>query len=230
MEIIRLTQRSLFVRQYQYLNTNFAIKIEKLKQIWLFNCHEGCQHLLARKKLKISQITKIIITELSIRNVSGLLGLLSSLSLSTKMSKLDIYGPPGLINYLIRGRRYSQTSFHYVISIYNIQTGLVVANDFCRLYAFSSTLYASCFQYIILTSEKAGKFNLCKAISYQISAGPLYNKLKLGATFVLPDGTVISGTNFVYRYYLGYKIVFISNHGKRQFCEVESNSQVIICK
>nr|AYR06355.1 hypothetical protein [Renouxia sp.] len=230
MEIINLTQKSLFVSQYQYVDSSFVIKIENLKQIWLFNCCEGCQHLLAQKKLKISQIAKIIITELTVRNVSGLLGLLSSLSLSTRISKLDIYGPRGLIQYIVSGCKYSQTSFHYVISVYKIKTGPVIVNNFCQLYAFSDKFSSLCFQYIIITSERAGRFNVYKAAGNRISLGPLYNKLKLGSTFILPDGSVMPGTKFIKNYYLGHKISLVFNYGKRQSCEIGEGSQFILYK
>lgn len=228
MEIINLTQTSLFVDRCEYLDSSFVIKIENLKQIWLFNCCEGCQHILAKKKLKIGQIAKIIITKLTVRNVSGLLGLLSSLSLNTKISRLDIYGPQGLIQYIVSGCKYSQTSFHYAISVYSIKTGPVIVNNFCQLYAFSEKFPNLCFQYIIITSERAGRFSVCKAMDNRIPSGPLYNKLKLGGIFILPDGSVISGTKFIKNYYLGHKISLVFNYGKRKSYEIGSNSQFML--
>lgn len=48
MEIINLTQNyPSIVRTY----TSFACNLKQLKEVWIFNCCQGCQHLLGKKKL-----------------------------------------------------------------------------------------------------------------------------------------------------------------------------------
>nr|YP_010728585.1 hypothetical protein P6G74_pgp019 [Phymatolithon calcareum]WEA76934.1 hypothetical protein [Phymatolithon calcareum] len=229
MEIINLKQEHLFISS-EDITFSFIIKIQQLGQVWLFNCSEGCQHTLARKKIKISQITKIIVTDLNIKHVSGLLGLLSSLSLNTSIEKIDIYGPTGLMNYLFLGRQYSQTNFRYTLSIHNIETGVVVQNQLYQLYAFTDLVSILSFDYYLLISEKPGRFNLLQAIKYNIPLGYLYGELKIGNNFILPDGFMLYGNSFINSYYLGSKVSFLFNYSKRQSFEFAKNSRVIFYK
>ena len=87
MKIINLTRREPSTINY---STCFALNLQNSKEIWLFNCNQGCQHQLQKSKIKINHISKIIITSLNIENISGLLGLLSSLSLINRNKKLNI--------------------------------------------------------------------------------------------------------------------------------------------
>nr|YP_010728864.1 hypothetical protein P6G75_pgp101 [Lithothamnion corallioides]WEA77133.1 hypothetical protein [Lithothamnion corallioides] len=230
MKIINLKQKHLFIYSFQDFGSSFVIKMQHLGQIWILNCSEGCQHILARKKIKISQITKIIITDLSIKNISGLLGLLSSLSLNTSIRKIDLYGPNGLVNYLFLGRKYSQTNFRYTLSVHNIETGIIAQNQFYQIYAFTDLSFILSFNCYILISEKPGRFNLLKVICNKVPLGPLYGELKMGNDFILPDGYTVYGNNFINSYYLGDKILFLSNYSKRQCFEAIKNSRVIFYK
>nr|AYR05952.1 hypothetical protein [Lithothamnion sp.] len=230
MKIINLKQKHLFIYSFQDFSSSFVIKIQHLGQIWLLNCSEGCQHTLTRKKIKISQITKIIITDLSIKHTSGLLGLLSSLSLNTSIKKIDLYGPNGLVNYLFWGRKYSQTNFHYTLSIHNIETGIIAQNQLYQLYAFADLSSISSFNYCILISEKPGRFNLLKAIGNKVPLGPFYGELKIGSDFILPDGCTLCGDNFVNSYYLGDKILFLSSYSKRQSFEAIKGCSMLFYK
>lgn len=230
MKIINLKQKHLFVYSFQNFSSSFVIKIQHLGQIWLLNCSEGCQHTLTRKKIKVSQITKIIITDLSIKHTSGLLGLLSSLSLNTSIKKIDLYGPNDLVNYLFWGRKYSRTNFHYTLSIHNVETGVVSQNQFYQLYAFTDLSFILSFNYCILISEKPGHFNLLKAMSNKVPLGHFYGKLKIGKDFILPDGYALYGDDFVNSYYLGDKISFLSDCSKRQSFEAIKNSSILFYK
>lgn len=229
MEIINLKQEHLFISSRE-ISFSFVIKMQQLGQVWLFNCPEGCQHTLARKKIKISQIAKIIVTDLSIKHLSGLFGLLSSLSLNTSIEKIDIYGPKGLVNYLFLGRQYSQTNFRYTLSVHNIENGVVVQNQFYQLYAFIDMVSILSFSYFILISEKPGRFNLLQAKNYNIPPGYLYGELKIGNDFILPDGFILYGKRFINSYYLGSKISLLSNYNTRQSLEVIKNSRVLFYK
>lgn len=228
MEIIDLTQKYLFAYQNQSIVTSFALRLGKLSEIWLFNCYEGCQHVLARKNIKINHITKIIITELTIQNISGLLGLLSTFSLNSRMKQLDIYGPSGLMKYLLSGRKYSRTNFRYVLLIYVITAGLVISHNRFKSYSYSNIFTTYRFQHILIAFEQPGKFDIHKATTYKIPVSFLYNQLKRGQDFVLPDGFMVSGINFINSYFIGSKLVILHNQVNRQSCEIGRNAFLIL--
>lgn len=207
MEINNLQQQYLFV--YLSCNSSFLVKFRQLGQVWLFNCFEGCQHVLAKKKVRISQIKNIVITNSSINNISGLLGLLSSISLNTKIRRIDIYGPKELKKYIFWGRRYSQTNFRYKLYIHNFSEGLISRQFNLILYAFMHSYKYRMINYCIMIFEEPSTFNSKVAIKYKIPFGPLYGYFKVGKNFILPDGLIFYSKNFICGYYLGSKVVFI---------------------
>ena len=222
MEINNLKYECLFVHVYS--SFSFLIKLRQLGQIWLFNCFEGCQHILARKKVKVSQINKIILTNNRISNISGLLGLLSSMSLNTNITKIDIYGPQSLQRYIFFGRKYSQTNFRYKLYIHAISEGFILKQFNMSIYAFINQYECDNLNYFLLSSERPGFFNVGNAAQYHVPFGPLYGQLKFTTDFILPDGSIMYSHNFVHSYYLGEKLVIFDISFKRSTVEVLKNS------
>nr|YP_009244544.1 hypothetical protein Gchil_136 [Agarophyton chilense]AMK96786.1 hypothetical protein Gchil_136 [Agarophyton chilense]ASP44681.1 hypothetical protein [Agarophyton chilense]UAD84284.1 ribonuclease Z [Agarophyton chilense] len=190
MKVIRLNRNDFFL---QNVNACFYCKLKNLKKIWLFNCCEGCQHYLMKQKIKINQVSKIIITEMKIYNISGLPGLLASLSLSNKKNAIHIYGPANLAQYLELTKKYSQTNFRYNLYFHQLKTNYIIEDNQYYIYCLKKLLY---FEFIIKIPEFKGKFKLHHAQQWQIELGPLYGKLKTGYDFILPDGTTINSESF----------------------------------
>nr|YP_009511168.1 ribonuclease Z [Gracilariopsis longissima]AXI97045.1 ribonuclease Z [Gracilariopsis longissima]UAD88961.1 ribonuclease Z [Gracilariopsis longissima] len=222
MNIIHLNSNDLLVK-----NTNicFYWQLKHLKKIWLFNCFEGCQHYLAKKHIKISQVSIIIITEMNIYNVSGLPGLLSSLSLTNKQDALHIYGPDNLAKYVELTKKYSQTHFRYNLYFHKLKTGCIIQNNKYQIYCFKKMFQ---FEFIINIGEKNGKFKLDKAQKLKIKIGPLYGQLKRGSNFILPDGTLINSKNLRTTNYSGNQISFLlRNYMSKQDQQVYYKNPVI---
>ena len=208
MDIQKLNQEYLFISSIGTFS--FLIRLNQSGEIWLFNCVEGCQHILNKKKIKISQIKKIIIVDNHVVNTCGLLGLLSSISLNKGADQIDIYAPEGLHNYIFWGRKYSQTNFRYNLYIHKLSNGLVTNHINFYIHRLYYTNTVSIFKYIFLLSENSGPLNSRNMQNYSIPIGPLFGHLKTGANFVLPDGFLIYRQSFILGYYLGNIISIIS--------------------
>lgn len=222
MKIINLTHQYPFIIQTK---TSFIISFPYLKDIWLFNCCQGCQHIIEKQYIKINQISKIVITEVSVENISGLLGLLSSLSLTNRKKTLNIYGVKGIEQYLEFGKKYSQTNFRYNLYCHILKTGIIIKNENYHLYSF---LDHSKFEFLLISQEQHGKFKLNQAQSFNLITGPLYGKLKNGYIFLLPDGLIIEGQRFTEKNQAGSKISLITNkYNRRNSSEVSYRSKII---
>ena len=204
MEIIILAN---YLPSLHKKHESFAVKLVQSKDVWLFNCTEGCQHTLAEKNIKINHITKIIFTELHIDNICGLIGLLSSLNLVDREQDLEIYGPHGIDKHVDLAKKYSQTNFQFNINIHLLKSGLAMQKFQYKLYAFTNN-----YKFTILTinQEKQGKFKLTKAVRFGLVKGPLYGKLKMAHNFLVPDGTIIRGSIFKNYNQSGNKISLIN--------------------
>ena len=225
MEFIHLKYSNYLI---SYVATSFLIKLISLKDIWLFNCCDGCQHIIIQENIKVNQISKIIITDLYTDSLSGLLGLLSSLNLSGRNKPLHIYGPVGLEAYIDLGKKYSHTNFCYAIHIHIIQKGLFIDHTNYRIYARTHNDHL---EFFIILHERNGKFLLSKAQEFQITSGPLYGQLKKGLHFMLPDGLILNGVNFTNSKSVGIKLVlcFYSYH-TRQSIQNSTNSKILFCR
>nr|YP_010904185.1 ribonuclease Z [Catenella fusiformis]WCH57436.1 ribonuclease Z [Catenella fusiformis] len=222
MEIINLTRRHPSIMQ---VKTSFIISFPYLKEIWLFNCCQGCQHIIEKQYIKISQISKIIITEVNIENISGLLGLLSSLSLINRKKTLNIYSVKGIEQYLKFGKKYSQTNFRYNLYCHILKTGIIIKNENYQVYSF---LNSSKFEFLLISRKLSGKFKLNQAQNFNLVMGPLYGKLKDGYIFLLPDGLIIEGQKFTDNSQSGLKVSLIINrYNQRNSLEISYRSKVL---
>ena len=206
-------------------NISFFIKLSSFKDIWLFNCTEGCQFDFLNKNLKINHLTKIIVPNLHISSISGLLGLLSTLNVLGRIKSLHIYAPADLKYYLDLGKKYSKTNFSYVVYIHILKTGLIVNQCDFRVYAFN---YFGSYEFLIIQSEFHGTFSLDKAKANYLWPGPLYGKLKKGFNFITPDGLVLSGCNFTLSKALGYQVCCLFSFlYRKKVCSISQFSRII---
>lgn len=210
----------------QRSNISFLIKLLAFKDIWIFNCAEGCQSNLISQGFKINNLSKIIVGDLHINNIAGLLGLLSSLNLIGRTKSLHIYGPRSLKYYLDLGKKYSCTNFSYIVYFHVIKTGVILSYHSSRVYALPMGSY---YQFIVVHAEQHGTFCLNKARSNYLTPGPLYGKLKKGYSFILPDGFALNGFKLTSSNYLGNNLCFLnSNFYKRVLIESTYHSRVLL--
>lgn len=211
---------------FKNLNSSFILKLAAFKDLWIFNCCDGCQYNISDKGLKINNMSKIIITDLHINNISGLLGLLSSLNLIGRIKALHIYGPIGLKYYLDLGKKYSQTDFNYIVYIHILKTGLVINHYQYRIYVF---INCNQYEFIVIQLEQYGTFLLNMAKDNYLIPGPLYGQLKKGSIFILPDGFIFNGYSFTTLNILGKQFSFFLNrYCNRRILENSLLSNIIL--
>jgi len=205
LEII-LFNNKINSRFNKVTSTNYVAKLDQTSEIWLFNCIENIQHIFLKSQLKSSQITKIFISGTSFKYTAGLPGLLSSLTLSGKINPISIYGPISLKVYVQACTKYSQTNFSFPVNFYAARYGKLVSEQsytvICLPLSSNNLLYG----FTILKKQQQGVFNLKKAITLNISQGPIYGELKGKYNFLSPDGYYLHGEDFCSSTTLGNKI------------------------
>jgi ribonuclease Z len=179
--------------------------------VWLFDCGEGTQHQILRSEIRVSQITRIFITHMHGDHIYGLMGLLASCGLAGNPSRIDIYGPPKLEEYLRAAGKYSQTHFSYPVKVHTVQPGLVLDEGEFTVYCDALTHRVPAFGYRVVEKDKPGRFNVEEAIELGIPSGPLYGKLKRGETVTLPDGRSINGAALCGQTEIGRKFIYCTD-------------------
>nr|YP_009397566.1 ribonuclease Z [Dipterosiphonia australica]ARW66752.1 ribonuclease Z [Dipterosiphonia australica] len=207
-------------------NISLLLKLPTVKDTWLLNCTEGSQFNFFNQNFKINNLSKIIIPNLHISSISGLLGLLSTLNLIGRIKPLHIYAPIGIKYYLDLGKKYSKTNFNYMLYIHILNTGLIINQYSCRVYALG---HNANYEFFIVQSEQYGTFYLDKAKSIYLLPGPLYGKLKKGSIFLFPDGFVLDGSDFTSTSILGCQVCcLLSLFYKPQFLTAVQKSRLIL--
>lgn len=174
--------------------SSIALRLPQRAETWLFDCGEGTQHQILRSDVRLSQITRIFVTHMHGDHIYGLMGLLASSGLAGNPSRVDIYGPPKLNDYLRACGRYSQTHFSYPVKVHTVQPGVVFEDESYTVQCLPLTHRVPAFGYRVSEKDKPGRFDVEKATQMGIPSGPLFGQLKRGEPVTLPNGRVVLGT------------------------------------
>ncbi|BAZ02608.1 ribonuclease Z [Tolypothrix tenuis PCC 7101] len=196
--------------------SSVALRLPQRAELWLFDCGEGTQHQLLRSELKISQLSRIFITHMHGDHIFGLMGLLASCGLAGNVQRVDIYGPPGLNEYIQASLRYSYTHFSYPVKVHAIRPGVIYEDDEFTVTCGPLHHRITSFGYRVAEKDRAGRFDIDKAKELQIPPGRVYGQLKRGEIVTLNDGRVIDGKDLCGPTEIGRKIAYCTD---TVFCE-----------
>ncbi len=166
-----------------------SIAIKAFGDVFLFDCGEGTQKQLLFTNVSPMKISKIFITHFHGDHILGLPGLLQSLSLNGRESKLTVYGPKGLNK--IKDAIYSlgYCAIEYPIEFIEIDTGIVEETEEYVIKAQSVRHNVPSLAYSI-EEKKKPRFLREKAIELGVPVGPAFGKLHNGQEVEI-DGKVI---------------------------------------
>ncbi len=196
--------------------SSVALRLPQRAELWLFDCGEGTQHQILRSELKISQLSRIFITHMHGDHIFGLMGLLATCGLAGNVQRIDIYGPPGLNEYIQAASRYSHTHFSYPIKVHPIRPGIIYQDDDFTVSCGNLHHRITAFGYRVAEKDRTGRFDIEKAKALEIPSGPIYGQLKRGETVTLEDGRVIHGAQLCGPTEIGRKIAYCTD---TIFCE-----------
>ncbi|MDZ8107708.1 MAG: ribonuclease Z [Nostoc sp. DedQUE12a] len=191
--------------------SSVALRLPQRAELWLFDCGEGTQHQILRSELKISQLSRIFITHMHGDHIFGLMGLLATCGLAGNVERIDIYGPPGLNEYIQSASRYSHTHFSYPIKVHAVRPGIIYEDDDFIVSCGNLHHRITAFGYRVAEKDRTGRFDIEKAKALQIPSGPIYGQLKRGETVTLEDGRVIHGSQLCGPTEIGRKIAYCTD-------------------
>ncbi|MEO1132897.1 MAG: ribonuclease Z, partial [Cyanobacteria bacterium J06639_1] len=167
-------------------------------ETWLLDCGEATQHQLIRHPdLKFGSIRRIFITHMHGDHIYGLPGLLSTCGMSNPPEAIDVYGPPGLKNYLDSVLRWSESRISYPFRVHAVEPGMILEEKDYVVFCAPLDHRVQAFGYRIVERDRPGTFDIAKAKADNIPSGPIYGKLKAGKSVELPDGRIIDGRDYV---------------------------------
>jgi ribonuclease Z len=169
------------------------VAVQRQGELILFDCGEAAQIQYRRAGLGFAPLSVIAISHLHGDHITGLMGLLMSLQMADRTEPLDVYGPPGLGEYIRCNRRALQTHFGYRINLRE-EPGAALFRETPEYRLRSARLDHGqlCLGFRLEEFDRPGRFNLEVARSLGVPEGPLFGKLQRGEAVTLADGREIA--------------------------------------
>ncbi|MCA0147708.1 ribonuclease Z [Rossellomorea vietnamensis] len=210
--------------------TSIALKLlEERGAVWLFDCGEATQHQILHTSLKPRRIEKIFITHLHGDHIYGLPGLLGSRSFQGGETKLTVYGPKGIKEFIEVSLSVSRTHLQYPLEVVEIEEGVIFQDEGFSVEATGLDHALPTFGYRVIEKAKPGVLQVDQLRERGVQPGPLYKKLKCGETVRLEDGTEVDGKDFLGPSIPGRVVTIL---GDTRFCsnamELSKNADVLV--
>ncbi|MBR6928119.1 MAG: ribonuclease Z [Methanobrevibacter sp.] len=156
-----------------------SIALKAFGDVMLFDCGEGTQRQILFTKVSPMKISKIFITHYHGDHILGLPGLLQSMSLHGRESKLTIYGPHGLND--VKNAIYSlgYCAIDFPVEFVEIDSGIVEETDEYVITAQRVRHNVPTLAYSI-EEKKKPRFLREKAIELGVPVGPDFGRLHNG--------------------------------------------------
>ena len=153
--------------------SGLGVQFDQRREWWLFECGEGTQHQLQKTDLSLAALRRVFISHLHGDHCFGLLGLLASRGLNGGTDAVDLYGPPGLADYVNSIRRTTGTRVPYPFEIHEItEDGQIFEDDEYRVFAARVQHVGATLAFVISEKDRAGRFkNRVRSASARYSAG-----------------------------------------------------------
>ncbi|MFN5136451.1 MAG: ribonuclease Z [Chitinophagaceae bacterium] len=158
----------------------------------LFDCGEGSQIQILNLKIRRSRINHIFISHLHGDHYFGLIGLISSFALLSRVQPLHVYGPAALEKIIELQLLLAETKLPFDFTYHPItQDGLLLETNHYSVECFSTRHRIECRGFKVCEKKHPRKVLSEKAKSLNIPVS-FFHQLQRGEDFIAPDGTRIT--------------------------------------
>ncbi len=207
-----------------------CIVIRRKGELLMFDCGEGSQRAFLQSGLGLNKPLKVFISHMHGDHVLGLPGLLSSMSLLGRTNKVDIYGPPGIREFLERIFELVPATINYEIRVHEIlHEGVVCETEEYIVRVAKGHHPVVNFIYALEERERPGKFYPEKAEALGVPKGPLCGLLQRGHEIRLPDGRIIKPEDVMGPPRPGLKVVYTGDTSPcEELIEISRGADLLI--
>jgi ribonuclease Z len=140
-----------------------AVAIVRKGELILFDCGEGVQRRMVKAKLGFNKRMKIFVTHMHGDHVLGLPGLVQTMSLLGRTEKLEVYGPPGLTDFIKAVERALHFHLPFSLEIEEIASaGLVCEEREYEIRTVNASHSVETFAFGFVEKPRPGRFTLTK--------------------------------------------------------------------
>jgi len=157
-----------------------AVAIKREGEVVLMDCGEGVQRKVLSESLGLGSDMTILITHLHGDHVTGLLGLLQTMSLAQRRKPLNVVGPEKLLKWLEVTAELLHIGLTFPIHFSSARAGVVLRAGGFRIRATRADHSVEAFSYLVEELGRPGVFYPEKAKSLGVPEGRLWSRLQKG--------------------------------------------------
>lgn len=157
-----------------------CICIERDGEILMFDAGEGAQISFLKSGLGWNKRMKIFVTHLHGDHCVGILGILQTMGLQQRTELIEIFGPPGIEEFVAANIKVLNFGLSFPVIITTIEEGLVNDTEYYSVYVCKAQHSIPAFSYVFQEKDKPGRFFPDKAKELGIPEGKLWNQLQKG--------------------------------------------------
>lgn len=164
----------------------------------LFDCGEGTQIQILNMKIRRNRINHIFISHLHGDHYFGLIGLINSFALLSRIQPLHVYGPAPLEEIIQMQLRLADTRLPFPFTYHPISTdGVVLETNHYTVECFSTKHRIECRGFLVREKKQVRKINIEKVREHLIPVA-FYTHLQRGEDYVSEDGTVVKNSEVTF--------------------------------
>jgi ribonuclease Z len=154
------------------------------------DCGEGIQRQVMNLGVGLNKETTILITHLHGDHVTGLLGLIQTMSLAQRSKPLTIVGPIRLLKWLQATSKLLNVGLTFKIKFVPAKTGRVLTTKEFVVKAANAVHSVEAYSYLLVEKTRPGVFHPEKARALKVPEGKLWSRLQKGRK-VMVDRKVV---------------------------------------
>jgi len=185
-----------------------AVIVEVEGELVLFDCGEGTQRQMLRAGLSLGRRMKVFITHLHGDHLFGLPGLVQSMGLLKRVNPLDVYGPPGIRDFIEDTTVSTMSELSFELNIFEVTEGKLFGGRVYSIEGVWADHTRPAMAYRLTVGGSLGQFMPEKATALGIPAGPLWKELKEGRGIQLEGGRRIEPAGVLGRPVRGRVLVY----------------------
>ncbi|MBM5805163.1 MAG: ribonuclease Z [Candidatus Verstraetearchaeota archaeon] len=168
-----------------------AILVEVEGELVLFDCGEGTQRQMMKAGYGLCRRMRIFVTHLHGDHIFGLPGMIQTMNLLNRIHPLEVYGPPGLKEFIEETTVATMSEPVFDLSVYEVSEGEVFRGRRYRIEGAWGDHSRATMAYRMVVGGSPGRFRPRRARALGVPEGPLWSELKSGRRITLRDGRVV---------------------------------------
>lgn len=159
-------------------------------EILMFDAGEAAQVAYMKSGLGWNKPMRIFITHMHGDHCVGILGLLQTMSMRGRTKELEIYGPPGIEEFISANVRILNFGLAFPVLINRVSEGVMLDAPKFSVHAARANHAVTAFSYRFDEKERPGRFSVERARALGVPKGELWNRLQNGGEVSVGGRTV----------------------------------------